>query len=991
MTPARSSSADVLLMQVKSWFTVLLLAASAAAQELPANPALQQAIAVDDLEHDPARAKPLYAAIAADASAADAVRRHAALRLARVLRRLGEDASAALAQAEQGGDEVAKAAKLLREELAEDPARQAELLKRAEAAVVEWVNARNPNLADVAWFGDAATRAVKGGLLEWQLNDHKRQRAMYLLWAIGGDAARSFARSVLAGDDVPLRRQFASALHLPPGGGTPSNVDLEVLRLALKDNDEHVVADCLAAATQMTNWGLTRVDVQSLVHDSRDRVRRGARECLVAVMRRVASAPETAWPADSPELLAALQRHAGLRDRRAAILAAESEAITAELPKMLTATDPVEYRAACSLLFEWAPRSVAGRRVLVSLLPQLRLSGVSRTQLSLSGRDGEPLLADENVDSLGAALWQLGAWRASPEQRVVLELLHSSLHVWGRKALESMLLAIRLDYPSSEPGFWSHWEWLAKHATAADIPLALSRLDTAESLVVVAPWLAQHDLPAAAFEPLRAAGQGQPKGGVLDALARTDHAGVVPLLCDFARAPNDPHNLAHSLDLLMQHARVRPDVATRDALRAQLAAIWDRRATSDSTIITAHYTVAALVRLGDPTWFDKPATELSTLFTVNGQQRGFDLAGVPAPPAWPANSRIDSLYELVGASRVVDGRVRWWHGYSPDLISAFWRRAIDKDASDEVWRGVLRAVGGLTASKDAERAPLLAILMRLGEVVAHAVVNPRSGREAEPPLCNLLASVWRARRADQFAPVEAAAVDALHAAALAASAPELRALAVAFLQSGREADRAAIERAFADDDARVGVAALKLFAGQALPRDLLTRALRSPAQETRRQAVALLRDRTDDVADLWRGLLADTDAEIRVAACQTLAKSLRLDAVPPLLEALKDGDQRVREAATASLQAIRFYHDEQSHWQRVFDGRAGLTAASAAEALLAQAKPGNDKDTRLLAIRSLGALGAAETQSFLIGWTKDPDAEIAAAAREAVGRIHTKK
>lgn len=51
-------------------------------------------------------------------------------------------------------------------------------------------------------------------------------------------------------------------------------------------------------------------------------------------------------------LLAALQRHAGLRDRKAAIFAAESEAITAELPKLLTATDPAEYRAACSLLLD---------------------------------------------------------------------------------------------------------------------------------------------------------------------------------------------------------------------------------------------------------------------------------------------------------------------------------------------------------------------------------------------------------------------------------------------------------------------------------------------------------------------------------------------------------------------------------------------------------------------------------------------------------------
>lgn len=68
-------------------------------------------------------------------------------------------------------------------------------------------------------------------------------------------------------------------------------------------------------------------------------------------------------------------------------------------------------------------RSVAGRRLLVSVLPQVRLSGVSRTPLSLSGREGEPLLADENVDSLGVALRQLGAWRQSPEQGVANELL----------------------------------------------------------------------------------------------------------------------------------------------------------------------------------------------------------------------------------------------------------------------------------------------------------------------------------------------------------------------------------------------------------------------------------------------------------------------------------------------------------------------------------------------------------------------------------------
>ena len=39
---------------------------------------------------------------------------------------------------------------------------------------------------------------------------------------------------------------------------------------------------------------------------------------------------------------------------------------------------------------------------------------------------------------------------------------------------------------------------------------------------------------------------------------------------------------------------------------------------------------------------------------------------------------------------------------------------------------------------------------------------------------------------------------------------------------------------------------------------------------------------------------------------------------------------------------------------------------------------------------SPSVLGAPETQPFLIEWTKDPDADVAAAACEAVGRVHGK-
>jgi HEAT repeat protein len=111
---------------------------------------------------------------------------------------------------------------------------------------------------------------------------------------------------------------------------------------------------------------------------------------------------------------------------------------------------------------------------------------------------------------------------------------------------------------------------------------------------------------------------------------------------------------------------------------------------------------------------------------------------------------------------------------------------------------------------------------------------------------------------------------------------------------------------------------------------------------------------------------------------------------PELLTMLKDSSSAVREHARGALQSIRFYHDEKAHWDRVFAGKAGLTAASAAEALLDQARPGNDPETRVLAIRSLGVLAAPETLPFLITWTKDGDPGVAEAARAAIATIHTR-
>lgn len=133
--------------------------------------------------------------------------------------------------------------------------------------------------------------------------------------------------------------------------------------------------------------------------------------------------------------------------------------------------------------------------------------------------------------------------------------------------------------------------------------------------------------------------------------------------------------------------------------------------------------------------------------------------------------------------------------------------------------------------------------------------------------------------------------------------------------------------------------------------------------------------------------LAAKSSWIRLEAAQYFGRTLDDAAVPGLLAQLRDPAEKVREAATAALQRIRFRHEQESHWTKL---QAGIDARpeAALEKLLLQARRDEPKARRLLAIASLGALGKAEATPFLIEWIDDADAEIAAAAKAAVTQIH---
>lgn len=125
----------------------------------------------------------------------------------------------------------------------------------------------------------------------------------------------------------------------------------------------------------------------------------------------------------------------------------------------------------------------------------------------------------------------------------------------------------------------------------------------------------------------------------------------------------------------------------------------------------------------------------------------------------------------------------------------------------------------------------------------------------------------------------------------------------------------------------------------------------------------------------------------RLEAAKYFGQNLATEAVPGLIALLRDEAPTVREAAEQALTRIRFYHEQQSHWDRVLRG-LDASPASAMEKLLLQARPDAPKAQRLLAIASLGSLGKAEALPFLIDWSNETDAEIAAAAKAAITRIH---
>ncbi|MBL8725745.1 MAG: HEAT repeat domain-containing protein [Planctomycetes bacterium] len=138
---------------------------------------------------------------------------------------------------------------------------------------------------------------------------------------------------------------------------------------------------------------------------------------------------------------------------------------------------------------------------------------------------------------------------------------------------------------------------------------------------------------------------------------------------------------------------------------------------------------------------------------------------------------------------------------------------------------------------------------------------------------------------------------------------------------------------------------------------------------------------------LLEATLRSSDLDVRRIGCGALARLSAFDSVGALLAMLNDPEPLVRKAATEALEQLRFQQEQRSYWNTAGTGIDASPAAALAK-LLQQAKAGAAKDQRLLAIRSLAALGRPEALPFLIEAIQDQDPDVAAAARAAVALLH---
>lgn len=963
-----------------------------------ATKALQRAQLLEQQEGDLAAAQQAYRALLADA-AASAVHGEAALRLGTLLWRLEqrEAATPLLQQAvAAGGDVAARANAVLQGQDAEGK-QQAELLAKAEALakrITELTPIAPPTekeqqrldavAGELRLLGPIASQAAVQEIERKRRDplsidsqfDRRSDRAidvlLPLVWRVGGPHAIDALNRWSKDAEVDWRRRVAKALETRPEFAA----DLKpALKVYLADSDP--VGEVARSLTNAV-FGLPLDELVLL-----------------------AKSTNPAWQRAG---LAALQRKLFglLEPRRQAMV----DDLADTLVRATHSNDPTVAQAAWNLLVDFAFKGPANGQILLSSqLERVPVGTRWRTDVDYTGRD------DAWIEVLARAAARLGPMteqQAVDGRSLIAAMLRHHQPQWTSASVESALRLVELGYGDQSPDRLEPPGWLARLAQLVDD-------DQAARLLAVLPnlpgphrllaYLRLRNLGPAVFPPVRdfvqkARGAAAPdwmpeRGAPCDALGHLLHLAAKSrhpeaaawLFAQLDRAQPMANLVANALRSMSSNG----DESAREPLRKLL--VWPGNQHDKLTAEDRSQVLAELVRVGD-------------VATIDLMPRAYEL-GLQTTNLRYNDSRLRGNVRAAGIGFLLDPssdqpaeNFARWHGYGDQDLLRAWRVLLTSPSSAKLaWIELANLSGVLTQASGPEFIGQPSLLG------APAVVLPL--------LLELLPAWWASQDS------ASGASDGVPDNVLSWTRKAMQRLPVAeFVERG--ALEEGLRRALRSSERTM---ARWLCTGIPMPvrgrflaetRDLLAS---NPERWFVNEVLASsipLRDQD------WLGLLQSADAEVRTQALRALppefaaglrevvfaclrieqvpvrkeavvaaARLFGSDAVASLLPLLQDQNQEVRQVVREQLEKLRQDAEQRTFWQKA---QAGIDTSSqgAAARLLLQAKAGEPKEQRLLALRSLAVLAVAETLPYLIDAANEADADIAAAARAAITAIHQK-
>jgi hypothetical protein len=433
-------------------------------------------------------------------------------------------------------------------------------------------------------------------------------------------------------------------------------------------------------------------------------------------------------------------------------------------------------------------------------------------------------------------------------------------------------------------------------------------------------------------------------------------------------AVQHPQHIEGSIRVLVPLSQERSDAAAQAALRQLM--VMDPKGVRQLTPQLRNEMFAELCHAGDP---------LAIPLFVRAYELGLEPSRMSFEQLDPkANMRLeDGPGQAVGIAFLMitkrSGSNRNWSDYDPEELATAWRTIFASEQADDAWRDLSKANGRVpTAALGVFGQQLLARWAATPDKERGRISNQFwSFREVTPATLaasNELRETIAALLSHQDDQLAAAIFNALHAD----TAQTFASIGLQQLRDGKS--KAWLKALIAKDIALGTEDWLAALAGD---------------NNTRLEAIrGLNKNVPAEVLTAVTALLQDTNQFIRIETSKTLARIVGPDAVASLLPLLQDESEEVRKAVRELLTQMREEQEQRTFWARV--GDVELTPQSAAAKLIGQAMPDQDKAQRLLAIQSLALLNTPESLPYLIDWSKDKDADVQAAAKQAIAAIHQK-